>query len=312
MRILVTGATGLVGQRLVKALVARGDQVLALTRRPAEQSPFQPPVEHLQGDPAVRGAWLDEVPRCDAFVHLAGENIFGKRWSKRVKAAIWDSRIRSTGILAEALREHPRRADGTPRVLLSGSAVGYYGPRDETPLAEDAPAGDDFMARLCVDWEAAADPARRAGVRVAHPRLGLVLDSEGGMLATLLPPFKMYVGGPVGSGKQYMSWIHHQDLTRLLLWLLDSPEVHGPVNATAPEPVTNEEFSRILASVLGKPSWFRTPGFALRLGLGEIAEIITQGQRVIPTKALSAGFSFQFPILEPALRDLLVGNPTGA
>jgi uncharacterized protein (TIGR01777 family) len=189
-------------------------------------------------------------------------------------------------------------------VLVSASGAGYYGPRGDEDLTEDAPAGHDFLANLCVDWERAADSARAAGLRVVHTRFGIVLDRDGGALPFMALPFKLFVGGRVGSGRQFVSWIHRDDLTELLLFALDTPAVAGPVNATAPGPVSNAEFSRELARVLRRPSWLPVPAFAMRLALGQVAGVATTGQRVVPAKALACGFRFRFPMIDGALRDL--------
>lgn len=300
IRVLVTGATGLVGSRLVAALRERGDTVLALSRRPGPNT--------ILGDPAQSGPWLDVVDGCDSIVHLAGENIFAKRWSDAFLAKIRDSRIESTKLIAERLAKKANRNV----VFVSCSAVGYYGDRGDEPVSENDAPGADFMAGVCRDWEAAADPARKAGIRVVHPRLGIVLDPAGGALPNLVRPFRLFVGGRIGSGKQFVSWIHHSDLTRLLLFAIEGPALSGPFNATSPNPVTNADLGRTIARVIGRPHWLPTPRFALRLALGKIAGILVTGQRAIPTAALRAGFEFRFPELESALRDLLGyngGNP---
>jgi hypothetical protein len=290
MRVLVTGATGLVGKRLVSALRERGDEVVPVSRKPG------PGV--VVGDPAEPGPWLDAITGCDTVVHLAGENIFAKRWTDEFMQKIRDSRVNSTRLIAERLAKRPLKT------FISCSAVGYYGDRGDEVLTEYAPPGSDFMAEVCRDWEVAAEPAREAGVRVVHPRLGIVLDAAGGALPNLVRPYRFFVGGRIGSGKQYTSWIHHADLTRLLLFLIDS-QLAGPVNATAPNPVTNDELGRTVGKVLGRPHWLPAPGFAIRLALGRIADTILGGQRVIPKAATDAGFTFRFPEVEPALRDAL-------
>jgi hypothetical protein len=191
-------------------------------------------------------------------------------------------------------------------VLVSASAIGYYGPHDDEEMTEESPGGTDFLARVCIDWEKAAQPATVHGVRLVLLRTGVVLDKAGGALAKMLTPFKMCVGGPIGSGKQWMSWIHNEDEVGLILFAIDHPEINGPLNAVAPRPVTNKDFGHALGKVLGRPSFMPTPAFALRVMLGESAQIITKGQKVLPKKALAAGYAFKFPEVEAALRDLLV------
>jgi uncharacterized protein len=301
MRVFITGGTGLVGSLLVKRLRERGDQVVVLTRRPDVAKQLGDGVTIVTGDPVQAGPWMDAVADCDAVVHLAGEGIFNHRWSQEFKDLIYSSRIKGTENIVAA---KPR--DGSPWVLVSGSAIGYYGPHGDEELTEDSLAGNDFLAKVCIDWENAAKPRDGSPwVRVVFLRTGVVLANNGGALAKMLTPFKLFVGGPVGSGKQWMSWIHIEDEVGLILLALDHPELVGPLNASAPNPVTNKEFSQTLGKVLSRPSFFPTPGFILRAALGESAQIVTTGQRVLPKKALTAGYAFKFRDLESALRDLL-------
>jgi uncharacterized protein (TIGR01777 family) len=302
MRVFVTGATGLVGSRLVRRILARGDSVVALSRRPIPPDHPASAAETVVGDPTFRGPWVEKLAACDAVVHLAGENIFARRWTDAFMAELRASRVHSTALIAAELAKQPAK------VLISASAIGYYGPHGDEELTEDAPPGHDFMAKLCVEWEAAADPARAAGVRVVHPRIGIVLDSEGGALPQLARPFKLFVGGRVGSGKQYVSWIHLGDLVELLLFLIDNPAAVGPVNATAPHPVTNAEFGRALAAAVHRPNWLPAPSFALRLALGKVSEVAVAGQRVVPAKGIGLGFRFKFPTLSEALGDLFASK----
>ena len=247
MTIFVTGATGLVGSHLVRALAARGDRVLALSRKAVDPGRFGPQVEGVVGDPAADGPWLARLKECDAVVHLAGEPIAARRWTDAFLKVVRESRVRSTALIAAALAGRPRRGDGSPKAWISASAVGYYGPRGDEVLLEGAAAGGDELARVCLAWERAADPAAAAGVRVAHPRIGHVLDAHQGVLPRMARPFKLFAGGPIASGKQWMSWVHIADIVGLVLFALDTPEVAGPFNATAPEPVRNREFARTLA-----------------------------------------------------------------
>lgn len=305
-RIFLTGGTGLVGSRLVPLLVARGDQPVVLTRRydHARQA-LGVKVDLVEGDPMKPGDWMEKVAGCDAVIHLAGENVFAKRWSAEFKKLLVDSRALSTRHIAQALARNPKTAAGEPKVLVNASAIGIYGPRGDEEIDEDTPPADDFLSRLCVEWEKEAREAEKAGVRVAMVRVGVVLDKNGGALAKLLTPFKLFAGGPVGSGRQYMAWIHHADLCGLFLFALDNASARGPLNGTAPTPVTNKEFGRALGKALGRPSLVWTPGFALRLMLGEAADIITAGQRVVPKKPMRLGYQFKFPTIDAALAEIL-------
>jgi uncharacterized protein (TIGR01777 family) len=306
MRVFLTGGTGLIGKRLVRQFLGRGDQVTVLTRRyAAARQMLGPDCGLAEGDPTQPGDWADAVGDCDAVIHLAGENVFGRRWNAAFKQLLVDSRVKSTQNVVEALRRRPRRGDGQPKVLVNASAIGYYGPRGDEELGEDAPPGHDFLAELCQQWEAAARAAESSGVRCAIVRVGVVLDKEGGALAKLLPPFKMFAGGPVGSGRQWMSWVHHEDMVGLLLLALDHAEARGPLNGTAPNPVTNRDFSKSLGRALQRPAFLPTPGFALRLGLGEVADVVLTGQRVLPRRALALGYAFRYPTIDAALAQIL-------
>ena len=304
MRIFVTGGSGLIGSRLKKRLRERGDEVMILTRRP-ESVAKEAGVTAISGDPAQKGPWMDSVKNADAVVNLVGEGIFNKRWSPEFKDILFKSRVESTKNVVEALKASPRRADGSAKTLVSGSAIGYYGPHGDEELTEASAPGSDVMAQLCVAWEKAANEAQAAGIRVVLLRTGVVLDINGGALAKMLPPFKMFVGGPIGDGKQVMSWIHHDDLVGQILFALDHATISGPLNGVAPHPVTNAEFSKALGKVLGRPSFMPTPAFALNLALGEVASVVTKGQRVLPKASLDGGYKFQFPRVEAALADIL-------
>jgi uncharacterized protein len=306
MRVFLTGGTGLIGRRLIKLLVGRGDEVVLLTRRSiVAQEMFGATCKAVSGDPMQLGEWMKAVDDCDAVVNLVGENIFARRWNDAFKQMLFDSRIRSTQHVVQAMAAVPKRPDGTPKILVNATAIGYYGYHADEQLTEDSPPANDFMANICVEWEKAARAVEPAGVRCALVRIGVVLDKEGGALKELLTPFKLCAGGPVGSGKQYMSWIHHEDMTGILLFALDNAAVVGPINATAPNPVTNKAFGKALGAALHRPSFVWTPTTMLKLGLGGVAEIITQGQRVIPKKAMTLGYPFRFPTLEVALAEIL-------
>lgn len=306
MRVLVTGGTGLIGARLLRQLHERQHSVLILTRRPAEaQTRLGAFGTIVEGDPMQEGAWMDAIHDCDAVIHLAGENVFAKRWNESFKKLLYDSRIRSTENVVKALAKNPQTATGNPRVLVNASAVGYYGPTTDQELTEDAPPGNDFLAHICVDWEKAALAGERLGLRVAVVRVGVVLDTEGGAMAKLLTPFKMGVGGKIGSGRQWMPWIHRDDMVGLFVLGLENATATGPINGTAPNPVTNYDFTKAVGRALHRPTIFPTPAFMLRLMLGEVATIVATGQRVLPQRALALGYQFKFPTIDAALADLI-------
>jgi uncharacterized protein (TIGR01777 family) len=306
MKVFVTGGTGLIGSRLVRRLRERGDSVVLLTRRPAaarERLPEE--CTFIEGDSMHAGSWMDAIGECDGVINLVGENIFAHRWNDDFKVLLHDSRVKSTEHVVQALVRNPRTAAGRPKVLVNASAIGYYGPRGDEEITEESPPGDDTLARLCVDWENAARRAEPSGVRVTRVRIGVVFDKEGGPLAMMLPPFKMGVGGPVGSGRQWLSWIHHHDVISILILGLDDEQVSGPINATAPNPVSNKGFAKALGRALHRPSFLPVPKLALKLRFGQVAEVLTTGQRVLPKQALAAGYLFVFPSLDGALANLL-------
>jgi uncharacterized protein (TIGR01777 family) len=297
MRVFITGGTGLVGRRLAEALRQRGDEPVVLSRRPGAGD--------VTGDPTQPGPWQDVLADCDAVVNLVGENIFEHRWTAARKERLRTSRVLSTERVCQALARRPRVPDGRPKVLVSASAVGYYGDRGDEELTEESPPGTDEMALLCRDWEAAAQAAERSGVRVVRVRVGIVMDARGGALPPLRRLFRWFLGGRLGSGQQWMSWVHHADLTGLLLLALDNRGVVGPLNGSAPNPVTNRDFARALGRALGRPSLLPAPAFGLRLILGERATMLLHGQRVLPRRSLELGYGFRFPDVEGALRDAL-------
>jgi uncharacterized protein (TIGR01777 family) len=304
MRVFVTGGTGLVGARLIQCLEKRQNKVDLLTRRPdAARARFGPTVNVVEGDPTKAGSWMETAAECDAVVNLAGENLFARRWNDDFKKMIRDSRVQATANVAQALAKNPRRPDGGPRALVNASAIGVYGPRGDEELTEQSPPGNDYLATVCLDWEQAAREAELAGIRVVMIRTGVVLDKLGGALAQMLTPFKLGVGGPLASGRQWMSWIHHEDLVGLFLLTLDKAEAAGPINGAAPNPVTNKEFSKALGRALHRPAFLPLPGFMLRLRLGEVAEVLVTGQRVLPQRALALGYAFKFPTIDGALID---------
>jgi uncharacterized protein len=303
--VTVTGATGLIGSTLVSALLDQGAQVTVLTRDPQRARARLGDVEavgwDLMGEPAPAGALAGR----EAVVHLAGEPV-AQRWSARAKRAIRDSRVTGTRNLLEGLgRLGGSEAGERPRTLVSSSAIGYYGPHGEEPLDEDAPPGRDFLARVCREWETEATRASELGMRVVQVRTGVVLDRSGGALAQMLPPFRLGVGGPVAGGRQYISWIHTEDLVGMMIAAIGDERWVGAVNATAPQPVSNRDFSRALGGALHRPSLVPVPGLALRLLYGEMAEIVTGGARVVPAKPLVLGYEFGHPHLDEALRSAL-------
>jgi uncharacterized protein (TIGR01777 family) len=306
MRVFLTGGTGLVGSRLIRRLREARHEVVLLTRRPdAARAMYGNELTVVTGDPTQPGKWTDSVVDADAVVNLAGENIFARRWNDAFLRVLQDSRVLSTNNVVEALGKHPNTAAGIPKLLVNASAIGYYGPHGDEELSEDSPPGNDAMAQMCVAWEAAAAKAESFGVRVAIIRIGVVLDKNGGALKQMLTPFRMFVGGPVGSGHQWMSWIHGEDLVGLILFVLENSLASGPINGTAPEPVRNREFARALGQALHRPSFLPTPAFALRMMLGKVAQVVTTGQRVLPARSEQWGYSFKFPRVNVALRELL-------
>jgi len=305
MLVFVTGGTGLIGTHLVKRLRERNDQVVVLSRRPqAARERLGADCEIVEGDAMRAGPWMDAIDNCDAVINLAGEGIFSRRWNDEFKTVLRESRVLATEHVVNALTRKPNAPSGGRKLLVNASAIGYYGPLGDEEVTEEQPPGDDTLARLCVDWEKAAASAERQGIRVVRVRIGVVLDKAGGALAQMATPFKMFVGGPVGSGKQWVSWIHHADMIGILLLALDDARAAGPINAVAANPLTNKEFSKALGRALHRPSFMPTPAFGLRLALGGVAEVVTTGQRVLPKQALALGYQFRFPTLDAALADL--------
>lgn len=302
MRVTVTGATGLIGAALVRALTDRGDEVTVLTRDPAAaRERLGHAVEAVAWDPLAGPAPAAALAGRDGVVHLAGEPV-AQRWSEEARRRIRDSREQGTANLVAGIAA----ADPRPGVLVSASAVGYYGPRGDEQVDEATPPGEDFLAQVCVAWEREAQAAGAHGLRVATVRTGVVLDPDGGALAKMLPPFKLGVGGPVAGGRQWMPWIAREDLVALYLAALDGgQEWSGPLNGSAPEPVTNAEFSKALGRALHRPAVAPVPGFALKLLYGEMEQIVTTGQRAVPRRPLELGFAYRHPQLDEALRSAL-------
>lgn len=297
-RYLVTGGSGFIGSALCHRLAATGATIDVLSRDPARAAHALPAGARIVSSLAE----LDREEPVEAIVNLAGEPIAARRWSAARKQRLRDSRIRLTEQLVDWMgRIEPPR----PRALLSASAVGFYGDQGDATVTEESTPHAEFSHELCADWERSALQARALGVRVAIVRIGLVVGPDGGFLQRLLPPFRLGLGGPIGSGRQWMSWIHREDLLALFEWLLQHNHVTGVFNATAPQPVTSAEFARTLGRVLHRPARLPLPGIVLRIAFGEMSRLLLTGQRVVPARALAAGFSFRFADLEAALRDVL-------
>ncbi|HAA28959.1 MAG TPA: TIGR01777 family protein [Cyanobacteria bacterium UBA8553] len=305
MKVAVTGATGFVGSRLVEKLQAQGNQVLILTRnaeraRRVFKSSAFPLLEIVTYAPTEYGAWEQSLSGCDRVVNLAGESIAEGRWTPERKQAIIDSRKLGTQRLVEAISQ----ANPKPSVLVSASAIGYYGTSETATFEETSPPGSDFLAQVCQAWEAEAQKVKDAGVRLAIIRVGIVLGM-GGAIAKMLPPFQLFAGGPIGSGRQWFSWIHREDLVNLIIQALNREDMEGVFNGTAPNPVRMAEFCQTLGEVLNRPSWLPVPDFALELLLGDGAKVVLEGQQVLPKRTLASGFQFQYPNLKQALESIL-------
>jgi uncharacterized protein len=309
VRVVVSGGTGFLGRALGHALVGRGDKVVILTRGEARDLSHScaecgvgGDVEFAHWTPGKAGDWMDRVDGADAVVHLAGASVVDQRWTEQRKALLRSSRLEPTRLLAEAIA----RAKKKPSVFVTASGIGHYGMKTGEKLITEAdPPGDDFLARLTVDWEAAAKPADDAGVRVCHSRSGLVLGRGGGIYGKLAPIFRGFAGGPIGDGDQYVPWVHIRDSVRAIEAFLDRSELRGAYNVVAPEPVTMNTFAQALGDALRRPSVLRVPAFAMKVVLGsEAAESILTGQRAAPKRLVEAGFAFVFPDLRSALADL--------
>ena len=301
MNIVIAGGSGFLGSALARSLALEGHDVAILTR----QAPNKSPAPHLSFVPwtpdGSAGPWAHLVDRASAVVNLAGESIAAKRWSSAQKRKLRDSRLFATQSLNAAIRQ----ASHPPGAFISGSAVGYYGDRGDETLTESSAPGTDFLANLAKDWEAAASDVSHV-TRVALVRTGIVLDRQGGALPKMLPPFKMFAGGPLGAGTQYMPWIHKDDWVRLVSWMINAEGARGPLNATSPSPVTNAEFSKALGLALKRPSFLPAPAFALRIALGEMADaLLLSGQRALPMRATDLGFSFRYSNIDDALASAL-------
>jgi uncharacterized protein len=302
MSIVIAGGSGFLGSALTRALTNEGHDVAILTRQTSANARAQPRTTFVTWTPdGSAGSWANAVNGAQAVINLAGESIAAKRWSDAQKQKLRDSRMLATRSLTAAIRQGAR----PPAVFISGSAVGYYGDRGDETLTEASAPGTDFLAGLAKDWEAAANEVAQL-TRVALVRTGIVLDRRGGALPKMLPPFQMFVGGPLGSGTQYMPWIHKDDWVQMVSWMLTNEGARGPVNATSPSPITNAEFSKALGRALKRPSLLPAPAFALRIALGEMADaLLLSGQRALPVRATDLGFSFRYSNIDEALASVL-------
>ena len=302
MQIVIAGGTGFIGRPLCASLVQEGHRVTLLTRRTDEvQRLFGSAVTAVEWNGTETGAWERCLEEADAVINLAGAPIADARWTDARKRLLTLSRVLTTRLLVVALS----RRSSKPRMLINASGIGYYGACDDRVLDEGAARGQGFLADLCLAWEAEALRAAEFGVRVVMLRTGMVLEQDGGALPKMLLPFRLFAGGPILPGTQWVSWIHRRDHTGLIQWLLTTPSISGPVNAVAPGAVTMNRFCEVLGQVLHRPSWLPVPGFALQLALGELGTLMTTGQRVNPAKAISGGYVFHYPTLEPALRAIM-------
>jgi uncharacterized protein len=298
MKIFITGGTGFVGRGLTQGLIDAGHEVTLLTRSLRKFGSHPPQIFLVEGNPAQKGVWQKYVGENEAVVNLAGASIFS-RWSEKKKRALRESRILTTRNLVEAFR------GGRVRTFFSTSAIGYYGFHEDEELTESSPPGTDFLARLAADWEKEALQAEELGIRVVLTRFGIVLGEEGGAMGQMIPMFRKFLGGPLGNGNQWFSWIHRADLTRAVSFLLERAEISGPVNFTAPNPVRNRDLAAAIGKTLNRPASFPTPGLMLRLVLGEFGSVLLKGQKVIPEKLTRAGFQFRYPRIEEALAEIL-------
>lgn len=303
MKVAITGATGFVGSRLVERLQAEGHQPLILTRNRSAALRAFPKLEIVDYTPTESGSWQKIIAGCDAVVHLAGEPIAESRWTTQQKQEILNSRQLGTQKIVEAIAQ----ANPKPKVLVNASAIGYYGTSETASFDETSSPGNDFLAEVCQAWESEAQKVKDYGVRLVILRLGIVLGN-GGALAKMIPPFKMFAGGPLGSGQQWFSWIHRDDLVNLIIEALTRPDIEGVLNATAPNPVRMSEFCQSLGEVLSRPSWLPVPGFALEALLGEGAIVVLEGQQVLPKRTTSYGFNYQYPTVKPALTEILASS----
>jgi uncharacterized protein (TIGR01777 family) len=300
MKILITGGTGFVGGQLSSRLIQDGNEVTVLTRSLKGSDEAPRGISYLQGDPTQKGGWQEAIKNHDAIINLAGASIFAK-WTEEHKKAIRESRVSTTRNIVEGIPSHPQK----PFTLFSTSAVGYYGFCGDEEITETSPNGNDLLARIASEWEGEALKAQEKGARVVITRFGIVLGEKGGALGQMVPLFKKFIGGPIGNGKQWFSWVHIKDLAEAFVFLMKHPEISGPVNVCAPNPVRNRDLAKALGKALHRPSFMPAPGFMIKLVLGEFGSVILEGQRVIPKRFLDSGFTFQYPDIDKALRTIV-------
>lgn len=304
-RIIITGATGLIGKKLANALIDRGDEVIIFTRnREIAKSIFPNAMECVEWNYQHPEQWKSKLENADAVIHLAGINLFAKRWNDEFKKSVLKSRQLSTKNLVDTIKS----CNNKPEVFISASGIGYYGDCGESILTEESSAGNDFLADVCKVWESEARKIEQLGVRSVQIRTGLVLSAEDGALKQMLPAFKLFIGGPLGSGKQWASWLHIDDIVGIYIHSIDFKELGGAVNAASPIPVKMKQFAKTLGQVLNRPSLFPVPKFILRIAVGEAAEVVTASQRIDIKKLLKSGYNFKFTILDEAFKDLLKIN----
>ena len=306
MRIIITGGSGLIGRELTASLAADGHEVIVLSRSPERISSLPHSARAEKWDARTADGWGHLADGAGAIVNLAGENLAGSgffptRWTPERKRLIRESRLQSGQAIVQAVEA----AASKPSLVIQSSAIGYYGVHGDETLTEEAAPGNDFLAKLAMEWEASTEPVESMGVRRAIIRTGIVLSMEGGALQRLLLPFKLFAGGPMGNGRQWYSWIHIKDVMHAIRFLIETPEVEGVFNLTAPNPLTNAALARVIGQVMKRPSFLPVPGFALRLMFGEVATVVLDGQRVLPNHLEALGFTFEFPEAKGALRDLL-------
>ena len=300
MKILMTGGTGFVGKQLTSRFIQEGNEVTILTRSLKESGQLPKGISYLQGDPTQKGPWQEAIPGHDVIINLAGASIFSK-WSDEYKKLIRDSRVFTTRNIIEGIPSKFEKEIS----LFSTSAVGYYGFHGDEELDEESPPGNDFLARLAIEWEAEALKAQEKGARVVITRFGIVLGEKGGALGQMIPLFKKFIGGPIGSGQQWFSWVHIKDLAEAFAFLIKHPEISGPVNVCSPNPVKNKDLAKALGRALHRPSFMPAPGFMIKLVLGEFGSVILEGQRVLPRRLLKEGFTFQYPDIDKALKSII-------